>query len=787
MSEKIGVIDWFTKNRNNIEYPKESDELLDGLIGEIIQAFDKSSKLSKIADGLFETYQKNDLLNKISSDSRLPVCSLFHHLKNTSGIAVCLSLQNIEKKPDFISKSLAEYGVNAEYQKQDFISLVRIAALLHDIGKPRSYSASRTGQPFYYHTKQTEEIIESILSKTNSELVKRFELKKILPLLASRHHSRDTKTAFERMLSLADTVASAADRIYEVGYKLHDGKIEARSKDSIFPHEINFDAGDLKCLETPHTEILGKDSTVTKNIQIKNEEQNVQVFKSVQVFKDSTVQGGPMEYLGNKWKIPESIGVFSLDVMKIQDFIKEADELKMLRGGSYIVDDILDCAKKIISQEVCEEAVLFAGGGNLLALIPDNKITMDKLERKVKQEIKDISRDGLQAAVVCFSESLSNIAGSFDDVLKNSQGLLEAKKNETYSRGIQTGPGKICEHCFKRLAKSGGFCEICQKKEEVGKQQRSSSGRKFIKFNYGLLLPEQVSHIGDSIAVLAVDGNMMGRMFQQTKTPAEYTYKSKNFDSDFELILKNTISDFLENKDKRELLIQKNGEKSYLGIDILYAGGDDVLIIMNARGVIQFTQMLVNNIAEKFAFEKKFHNGTAYKNNIVTISCGIAIADCKFPIYFLLDDAREMESKAKEEFRKRAKPDDLGIIQRPKGAIAVTAVSSAMPNNDYSCFVLEDSLDSPDTRNLDKINNIIDFELSGKDRAMVSDIITCGESHLEKLNLIKYMYSSLSRKKDRVGIEECEWMSDILLNPEVLKTAKMIIPHLRKEAGEVRE
>src|SRR5665647_3563 len=240
MTEYIGVIDWFTKNKRKVEYPQESDELLDMLIGEITQIFNNSSKLSKVANLLFETYQKNDLLKDISSDSRLPVCSLFHHLKNTSGIAVCLSLQNMEKDPDFISKSLAEYDVQVEYQKQDFISLVRIAALLHDIGKPRSYSASRASQPFYFHTKQTEEILEEILSKTNSELVKRFDLMKILPLLASRHHNRDVKTAFEKMISLADTIASAADRIYEVDYQLYEGKIEVTSKDRIFPHEINF-------------------------------------------------------------------------------------------------------------------------------------------------------------------------------------------------------------------------------------------------------------------------------------------------------------------------------------------------------------------------------------------------------------------------------------------------------------------------------------------------------------------------------------------------------------------
>lgn len=778
MSE-IGVVDWFTKKRSNIEYLGESDELLDELITKIVQAFNESSKLSKVADNLFKIYQENELLKSVSSASRLPICSLFHHLKNTSGIAVCLALQNIAKDPDFIKKSTTDYGISEKYQKQDFIALVRIAALLHDIGKPRSHTSSRKGQPFHYNTKQTEEILENILSRTGSELVTKFELEKVLPLLASRHHSQDPLSSFEMMFRLADTVASAADRIYEVEGKLIEGKIEVSSKDRIFPHEINFDAGDLKCLETPHKVILGKGSTIRKNVQLKKEE------TSVQLFKDSIVHGGPIKYLGNAEKLSGKIGIFSLDIMGIQSFINEADELKMLRGGSFIVDDTLNKVKEIISKEVCEEAVLFAGGGNLLAFVPADEAVKKKLESKVQQEIKEISKNGMHAAVIHFEESLLTVAENFDVVLQKSQDLLEARKNESRLKDIPKNSGKICKHCSKRPGNRKEICEVCTKKEDTGQEQRAYTGRNFIDNTYGMKLPGQVSEIGDSIAVLALDGNMMGRMFQQTMTPAEYTYKSEIFGEQFEQILKNTISGFLEDEEKRKLLIQRVEGKDYLGIDILYAGGDDILMIMNARGVLQFAQELTCNIAENFAFEKQFHDKTVFKNYIVTTSCGIAIADYKFPIYFLLEAAREMESKAKRAFRQRTEPNEFGIIQLPKGSIAITAISSAMPGNDYSCFVLENGSEKLDTANLDKLNHIIDFALSDKDRAMVSDIITCGTSDLEKLNLVKYMYASLSRKKDRVGLDECEWMTDILLNSEVLNAAKMLIPHLRKEAGEV--
>src|SRR5665647_2378088 len=76
MTEYIGVIDWFTKNKRKVEYPQESDELLDMLIGEIIQIFNKSPKLSKVANLLFETYQKNYLLRvclKIKLDSTIEI------------------------------------------------------------------------------------------------------------------------------------------------------------------------------------------------------------------------------------------------------------------------------------------------------------------------------------------------------------------------------------------------------------------------------------------------------------------------------------------------------------------------------------------------------------------------------------------------------------------------------------------------------------------------------------------------------------------------------------------
>ncbi len=778
MSENIGVINWFTKKQKDVKYPEQSDILLDELISGVIEKFDSSPKMSSFADGLYELLESNPLINDISSDSRLPICSLFHHLKNTSGIAVCLMLQKLDTDEKYGLKCLQEYGISVEYEQKDLISLVRIAALLHDIGKPRSYTSSSKYQLYHYHTTQSKEIIEHILSATRSSLVEKYELKKILPLLASKHHQRDVDTSFENLLSTADTIASAADRINEIGYEYDGDVLKLTSKDKIFPHEINFDAADLKCLNLPHTVILGNGQSESRNVELKDKN-----AKSARLFFDKVSAGGPVHWLGKHSKLSGSIGILSLDVMGIQGFINEADKLKMLRGSSSIVEDVLRCAESIISKNVCREAILFSGGGNLLSLIPNTKECRDQLVKQIEHETKEISKGGLSAAIVAFEEPLSDIAGEFFKVLQDSQNKLDQKKNENREKQIISSTKKICKYCFKRARyDSSDMCMVCKIKQEKGVNETHSMARKFVPDIIGLNEPTELNHIGDSIAVLLIDGNMMGRLFQQTTTPAEYTYKSQIFGSKFEQILRQTIFDFCHDQQKQTMIkYTADDGNTYLGIVPIYAGGDDALIIINATAALDFARSLISNIADEFAFEiqfhMKFHDSSSFKNYVVTASCGIAIADSKFPIYFLLNAAREMESKAKKAFREGTKTNELSIIELPKGSIALTAVSSAMPGSQCSSFVIADGQEVSDNKNLTELSNLVNYAINGN-KSLVSDIITCSDSEEERLNLIKFMYSSLARKTNGIGIDECEWMAEILLNDELLNAARMIIPHM---------
>ncbi|MGM0772007.1 MAG: Cas10/Cmr2 second palm domain-containing protein, partial [Halobacteriota archaeon] len=550
------------------------------------------------------------------------------------------------------------------------------------------------------------------------------------------------------------------------------------NRDKIFPHEINFDEGDLKCLETPHTEILGNGERLSKKVQLKDS--NAEYAKP---FVDHTTGGGPSVYLKSSGKRNlGNIGILSLDTMGIQGFIGEAEKLKMLRGGSFLVDHILDLAAGVVSKYVCKEAILFKGGGNMLALVPDTEKCRTLLEKEIEKCIINESRGGLKAAVVTFSTELDKVAGNFNVVLDESQKQLDLKKNCSYLDSIIPNEKEICKYCSTRpLPPSSDMCQVCTIKNQHGEAEKWRMSKKYIDKVYGARRPTEISHLGNSIGALMIDGNMMGRMFQQTTTPAEYTFKSQSFAQRFDRILKDTINEFLEDEQKRnELVMHSVDNETYIGIEVVYSGGDDVLILMNAKGVIQFAELFINNIAKEFTFEKKFHDGTQLINPVITVSGGIAISDSKFPIYFLLNAARMMESRSKEAFRNETETDERGIIRLPNGSIAITGISAAMPTGDYSIYVM----DNGKSGSLLQLKEMISIALNKSSTALLSDIITCGSSEHERLNLIKYMYSSLQRKSSGIGLDQCEWMADVLRNPELLEASRMIIPHILHSSRE---
>jgi hypothetical protein len=691
--------------------------------------------------------------------------------------------------------------------KTDVIGLIRIAALLSDIGKIRTIEISASGSSEYL--KETWNIVLEILANpTAKTIAEKYCLQKILPPLYQNLMSEKISSRFEQILHKAVLVSSASEQRYEITWSVKDELITVLSGDSLFAHEIDWAGTEQRGKEAPDIALIGNHAEVTHRVK-----HNPGKTRS-ELFYDRVSQCSPVMVLRTSGPVPGEIGYLALDIMQIQGYVTEADKLPMLRGGSRIVDDILNNAKKKLGADLCKEATLFSGGGNLLSFTPVapeiQKSIRDSIERIVDNESVGV----LKAAIITGTAPLDTLAGNFSNVMREIQDQLEKEKQKPKDAPVirVVEHSNLCPACKKRpvtgqLKTESGpetLCVPCARKREHGRSEPIKSFLPAdIMKHHGLKTPTELQHIGNAIAVIAVDGNMMGRIFQNTSTPADYTYKSETFDRRFKEVLGGTIREFVEedlkqNSLKTSLVIhpvkdQSGAVTKYLGINPVYIGGDDLLLIMNARGAIPFCQNLVENIAKEFRFKHTLNTGDTIENPTVTASCGIAVADMKFPIYFLLETARKMESAAKEEFRKRTVTNEYNLISIPNGSIAFTAVTGAMPGDEAKVFVLpkKGQLHDKDAEALGQIIQMLHLSLTGSDmeKRMVSTVITCGKSEEERLNVLKFQYAATMRKQDgtpRNWLDTCELLATVLTEPRILQASQMLIPfvwHVSEEAS----
>jgi hypothetical protein len=175
------------------------------------------------------------------------------------------------------------------------------------------------------------------------------------------------------------------------------------------------------------------------------------------------------------------------------------------------------------------------------------------------------------------------------------------------------------------------------------------------------------------------------------------------------------------------------------------------------------------------------------------MSCGVAIADMKFPIYFLLEAARRMEGKAKEGFRSHAVSNQYSHITIPDGSLAFTAITGAMPGDDANVFVIP-SKGQPrntDADAFDRILQMLRLSVSGEDleKRMISTVVTCGNSEEERLNILKFQYAATHRKQGttpKEWLNTCELLASVLTERRVLAACQLMVPfvwHVSEESS----
>jgi len=582
----------------------------------------------------------------ILADTRIPYVSLYDHLILTSGIAVAITKELLLRGYD------TERISGVSISEEELIAVVRSASLLHDYGKINGYRNH----------------IELSVNHSR-EVLNRYSIDRpystlILKAIERHHLAANPRTLLEKIICLADSLASAGDR----------------------PELVK--AGNWKEI----VEVFGS------TIQLHNA-----VFEG---------EDGLVLILG--------------DVDKIKSYVYETSALPEVRGASEILNELnLIELEKLFSRTLSAECLIYKGGGSFLAVVP--KSLADEIIKKVEnlylnktktvtitcvksrplnplnfafglkpysnEEIKQLrdkigqvvgmhlgkwlveshygNNNWFKKKIIDGKEfEICKVKG-FGEIVSDLFAKLRAKKDMRESIPFfEALPiGRRCESCGKRMASeldqntSEYICNVCKTKRESGRGKKLILLESFANWirqkeekeelsailyeKMPLNLDELAGPYGNYIAFVYADGNDIGSLLEEAKTPAHYRHISETLQESIREALFNALYDVLGAIENKYGVIQK------IPFEIINIGGDDITLIIAAQFAFRFSELFIERFekeTEKLAKELGKHK--------ITISLGMTLCKKDYPIYFAEKIAEDLLKNAK----KRAKQENCSTI-----------------------------------------------------------------------------------------------------------------------------
>ena len=364
-----------------------------------------------------------------------------------------------------------------------------------------------------------------------------------------------------------------------------------------------------------------------------------------------------VDYLNDNSKgLQEDISVKLIKggTYKIKGYYLENSLLPDIRGASSIITGVQEeIIPEYLKEKIGFDCVLYNGGGNLFAIVPDN------CENTLPIELEKVAQDYLVTANSAYSISDSiKISQLFGENYKSITFGLENELNERKKSKIinNTAPltsfnnyhifdcdvnaekldkaDEYCEHCKNRLAyykKNGEFiCGGCLHKISVNYEQKRSYYNEYINFirkrgsNMELKMCNSFVDVDkDYIAVVYADGNNMGGIIQ--------TINKVNEMMDFSAFVKEKMP---------EIVYGSLYDREIKNVVFTALGGDDIFIIVPAKKSLRLAEKLIEEYNR--VFKEKYPKSNS------TLSVGVCIAKPKTPVKVMLEAAEEELSKAKE-------------------------------------------------------------------------------------------------------------------------------------------
>ncbi len=369
------------------------------------------------------------------------------------------------------------------------------------------------------------------------------------------------------------------------------------------------------------------------------------------------------------------------DVDAIKEFVFETMSLPQIRGGSEL---LLECEEEIQGrlQKQYGYQVIYCSGGSFLLKAPRESVV------EIKQAIKRLYLDktGVATVTIVSEESLSPqppttpadgwagriwkaaqdavAAGEFScRVFALGARMRAAKTQKSCAPFYEAFPfGRRCDRCGKRMADHADplepdkeLCSVCQMRDSKGRRR----DRQEVRGKFNQKFWEQCSGKGYQaeqpvdldtlvrearrgyLAFLYADGNDIGRLLQKVRSEEEYQALSAALVQGTEQAVYGALQTVCDQA------LRRNETWPF---DIVNIGGDDVTLLIQAgyawEIAVEFLERFEQEVNERV---RKALGGSLPEGwTKITASCGIAIADVKYPIRYLERLATDLLKKAKK-------------------------------------------------------------------------------------------------------------------------------------------
>ena len=548
-------------------------------------------------------------------------------------------------------------------------AMIRLAAMLHDMGKPFNYAA---------HVRASVRVAKALLEGLLPEAE---EIKEFV-----RTHHVASGTPEGRILGESDSYSTSLDRLGELA------KRELLPRLSELAKPLGLNVEDAYAIGSKAWEFWCRLAHAYGDRVI--EELSASFVKRMREATEGFTK--PVELPGGE---PiEGVNLALIDIGGIQPFVRKAVELKCVVAASLTIDVLaMGQLPALLQREIQKasrnkvwmpyEAMLYTAGGVVEFLLPDRLIDeASDIIRKVDARLRRMGL-ALRLASVRFNTD-------YAATISNLANRIHAEKFKVDLAGTAVrlasseGARELCEFCYsaspdpdcKVPTVEGDVraCRICSNLYSIGEDlhfmRRYESGvviepslpryRPSAIFRMpwkeeGVVISasdyiveiiaghdkNELERLGTNdikrrnLAVLNADGNLIGPLMATCFSPTDAYERSARLDLALKKALEVAVSAL-----RRGVLaasgIEEEGAKAALAVKlgIVYAGGDDCAILLPSWA----TPLFISVLGREFVLNMGKARG---------LSIGVAAGPCKASVWSLIDAANALMKEAKKKGR----------------------------------------------------------------------------------------------------------------------------------------